>query len=311
MEYKDYYKIMGLKHDASPEEIKRAYRKLARKYHPDVSKEADAESKFKEVGEAYEMLKDAQKRSQYDQYGQYWKEQGQREHPQSEQQTYQQYDERNLGGFEDFINSIFSQRQRHQQPHHSYQSGGQDIHAKLSISLEDSFCGAEKTIQLQIPSVDSHGEVQYQLRSIKVKIPKGVCNQQQIRLKGQGGRYSAHHTGDLYIEIQIAAHPLFHVQNKNVYLKIPITPWEAALGAGINVPTLAGQVKLNIPKLSQSGKQMRLKGRGLPGNPPGDQYVTLEIVIPPTNNEQMINLYEQMARTSHFNPREKLGVSHD
>lgn len=308
MEYKDYYKIMGLERGASQEDIKRTYRKLARKYHPDVSKEANAEDKFKELGEAYDVLRDPEKRSKYDKYGEYWKEQGQGFKPQAgQQQHYQHFDEGQTADFEEFLNSIF--RERYEQQHSSFYDQGQDIHAKLAISLEDSFLGAEKTLQLQTPVTDKHGNVSYQMRAVKVKIPKGIGDKQQIRLKGQGGKGARHHAGDLYIEININPHPWFRLQKKNIHLEVPVTPWEAALGASIQVPTLAGTVNLKIPKLSQSGKQMRLKGRGLHGNPPGDQIITLEIVIPQVDNPEANKLYEQLANTIHFNPREKLGVS--
>lgn len=310
MEYKDYYKIMGLTKDASPEDIKRAYRKLARKYHPDVSKEAGAEEKFKELGEAYDVLKDPEKRSKYNQYGQYWKQQQQQEQyggsrPEQRYQYHQEFDEQEAAGFEEFINSIFRQRQQQQQQSPFY-DGGQDIHAKLGITLEDSFLGAEKTIQLNVPSIDQKGRVNYQQRTVKVKIPQGIGDKQQIRLKGQGGQSNGQ-AGDLYIEINIEPHKWFTLDNKDVYLQLPITPWEAALGSAIEVPTLGGKVKLKIPKNSQTGRQMRLKGRGLPGNPVGDQYITLEIVIPTHNNEKMDKLYQDLANeAASFNPREKI-----
>ncbi|KTD64675.1 DnaJ C-terminal domain-containing protein [Legionella spiritensis] len=309
MEYKDYYKIMGLDRNASQDDIKRAYRKLARKYHPDVSKEAGAEEHFKELGEAYEVLKDPEKRAKYDQYGQYWKQQEQGFSPGGEEHFYEHFDEGDVSGFQDFINSIF--RQRQQQERASFYDVGQDIHAKLAISLDDSFHGAEKNLQLQLPAMDSHGRLEYLQRVVRVKIPAGITDKQQIRLKGQGGQRSGQKPGDLYIEINVMPHPWFRADKKDIYLQLPIAPWEAALGSTIHVPTLGGPVKLKIPKLSQSGKQMRLKGRGLPGHPPGDQYVILEIVIPHKDNEQLNGLYEQMATVAHFNPREKLGVKHD
>jgi curved DNA-binding protein len=188
---------------------------------------------------------------------------------------------------------------------------GQDVHAILTINLEDSFSGSEKILQLQSPVMDKHGYMTYTTRAIKVKIPKGIEDKQQIRLKGQGDKGHAHHAGDLYIEINIASHPKFQLVKKDVYLELPISPWEATLGATVTVPTLAGPVKLKIPKLSQSGKQMRLKGRGLPGSTPGDQILKLQIVIPQTENETMTRLYEEMSRSVNFNPREKLGVSND
>ncbi|MBA2652217.1 MAG: DnaJ domain-containing protein [Tatlockia sp.] len=312
MEYKDYYKIMGLARDASQEEIKRTYRKLARKYHPDVSKEADAEAKFKELGEAYEVLHDADKRTKYDRYGQYWKEQAQaganpNADPRQRQYQNQNFNEDQSAGFEDFLNSIFRERYGRQQS--SFYEQGKDIHASLAISLEDSFHGSEKTLQLQTPIVDKQGKVEYHSRAVKVKIPKGIGDNQQIRLKGQGVKGEHQHPGDLYIEIHISPHSLFNLRKNDIYLQVPITPWEAALGATIEVPTLAGSVKLKIPKLSQNGKQMRLKGRGLAAHPPGDQYITLEIVIPPIDNPEANALYEQLAKTIKYNPREKLGVS--
>lgn len=311
MEYKDYYKIMGLERNASPEDIKRAYRKLARKYHPDVSKEADAETKFKELGEAYEVLKDSEKRTNYDKYGQYWKEQGQGPgyNPHNQQQYRQHTQQEDMSGFEDFLNSIF--RERFHQDQNAFYEQGQDIHAKLAITLEESFHGAEKTLQLNLPVVDARGQVSYETRAVKVKIPKGIGNKQQIRLKGQGGKGPTKHAGDLYIEIDFHHHPYFHLHKKDIHLQLPISPWEAALGATIQVPTLGGNVNLKIPKLSQSGKKMRLKGRGLPGNPSGDQYVILQIVIPQVDNEQATKLYEQLANTIPFNPRENLGAHHD
>lgn len=313
MEYKDYYKIMGLDRSASQEDIKRAYRKLARKYHPDVSKDPEAEKKFKEVGEAYEILKDPEKRKKYDQYGQYWKEQdqqqsqGRRQQSQgSRQQYYQPFDEATAADFEDFISSIFRQRSRYQD-YHPFQQG-QDIHATMNINLEDSYNGSEKTLQLQVPTVDQYGRVSHATRSIKVKVPKGITDKKQIRLKGQGGMTSSGQPGDLYIEIRLSPHPLFKAVNKNIYLDLPISPWEAALGANIQAPTLGGNVNLKIPKLSQTGQQMRLKGKGLPGSPAGDQIISLKIVIPETENEKTKKLYEELEKVSSFNPREKLGV---
>ncbi|KTD18318.1 DnaJ C-terminal domain-containing protein [Legionella jordanis] len=309
MEYKDYYKIMGLDRNASQEDIKRAYRKLARKYHPDVSKEVGAEEKFKELGEAYEVLKDKEKRAKYDRYGQYWQQQGQARQSPPGQEQYQQFHPEDMAGFEDFLNSIFRER-FHQDNTSSFFDQGEDIHAKININLEDSYHGAEKTLQLQTPVVDQRGQVHYEPRVVKIKIPKGIGNKQQIRLKGQGGK-GPHQSGDLYIEVNFNHHPWFHLHKKDIHLQLPISPWEAALGTTVKVPTLGGVVNLKIPKLSQSGKKMRLKGRGLPGNPPGDQYIILQIVIEQVENEQANQLYEQLASVSKFNPRAHLGVSND
>ncbi|STX30199.1 curved DNA binding protein DnaJ [Legionella beliardensis] len=312
MEYKDYYKIMGLERDVNQEEIKRAYRKLARKYHPDVSKEPNAENKFKELGEAYDVLKDPEKRAKYDQYGQYWQNPPGSAHgahgAQSDSYQYSQhFDDTSATDFEDFLNNIF--KQRYQQEQEDYFAESLDIHAKLTINLEDSFHGTEKTLQLQKPVMGPQGVPTYETRAIKVKIPKGVTDKQQIRLKGQGNQGRKHQKGDLYIEINIAPHPWYKLEKKDIHLELPITPWEATLGAAIQVPTLGGPVKLKIPKLSQTGKQMRLKGRGLPGQPPGDQIITLKIVISTTDNAEVNKLYEQIASATTFNPRKNLGVS--
>ncbi|KTC70263.1 DNA-binding protein DnaJ [Legionella birminghamensis] len=313
MDFKDYYQIMGLDRNASQEEIKQTYRKLARKYHPDVSKDPKAEDKFKELGEAYDVLKDPEKRAKYDKYGQYWKQQSEahQQYGQDYQPQYQYTGQSDFdpADFEDFLSSIFSRQSARGKPS-GYYDQGQDIHAQLTISLEDSYHGAEKLIQLQLPAVNQKRELEYQQRAIKVKIPKGIGNKQQIRLKGQGGEYAPGRHSDLYIEIHIAPHHLFHLDKKDILLKIPISPWEAVLGANIEIPTLGGTVNMKIPPYSQSGKKMRLKGRGLPGNPPGDQYITLEIVIPETENSEMKKLFEQMAASVHFNPREKMGGRH-
>lgn len=307
MEYKDYYKIMGVSAEASQEDIKHAYRKLARKYHPDVSKEPQAETKFKELGEAYEVLKDPKKRAKYDQYGKYWKTQSEQGKDSSQERSGREhgFTQEEQVDFEDFINSIFGSRFGQNSERRSHSQRGEDIHAKLNISLEESFSGAEKILQLQVPS---NANQQFKSRAIKIKIPKGVIAKQQIRLKEQGG-YGSRRSGDLYIEINFNPHPLFQVDKKDIYLELPISPWEAALGTAVQVPTLGGTVHLKIPKLSQSGNKMRLKGRGLPGNPAGDQYVTLQIVIPQKENEKATLLYEQLASIFQFNPREKLGVA--
>ncbi|WP_419419688.1 DnaJ C-terminal domain-containing protein [Legionella sp. D16C41] len=318
MEYKDYYKIMGLDKNVSQEDIKRAYRKLARKYHPDVSKEPDAESKFKELGEAYEVLKDPEKRAKYDQYGQYWQNpntgktySSQGPGPQTDYQFHESFDQAGAADFEDFLSNIFRQRHQRQYEQEDYFAESLDIHAKLTISLEDSFHGAEKTLQLQKPVMTQQGWPEYETRSIKVKIPKGVTDKQQIRLKGQGNEGKKQRKGDLYIEINIAPHPWFKLEKKDIHLELPITPWEATLGASVQVPTLGGLVKLKIPKLTQTGKQMRLKGRGLPGTPSGDQFISLKIVISTIENPEVNKLYEQIAAATPFNPRQNLGVSND
>ncbi|MES2219226.1 MAG: DnaJ C-terminal domain-containing protein [Pseudomonadota bacterium] len=320
MQYKDYYKIMGLERNATTDDIKRAYRKLARKYHPDVSKEANAEERFKELGEAYEVLKDTQKRASYDQLGSNWQN-GQDFRPPPGWQHFggeaQGNGEGGFGGFggsaSDFFESLFGgggfggggrQRQRRE-----YSTPGEDYQGKVKVSLEDAFIGATREIQLPIQEMSADGRPHIVTRKLKVKIPAGVKSGQQIRLSGQGAPgMGAGKKGDLYLEIDIEKNPLYDVVGNDVYLTLPVAPWEAALGAKISVPTLAGKVDLKIPAGSQGGQKMRLKGRGMPGSTPGDQYVILKIIIPQPTTDKAKGLYEQMAQEMPFNPREKMGA---
>lgn len=318
MEYKDYYKILGVERDAKEAEIKTAYRRLARKYHPDVSKEANAEMKFKEVGEAYEVLKDKDKRKAYDELGANWKA-GQNFNPPpgwedifsgahagagySRQGASGGFSgaEFSGGGFSDFFETLFgggfAQGGGGSGFHRSgsFQSKGADQHANISISLEDAFQGAKKNIRL------SNG------RNLDVKIPAGITSGKRIRLAGQGSPGAGGGpNGDLYLEVTITPHNLFKVDGKNILLDLPIAPWEAVLGASVHVPTLGGRVEAKIPAGSQSGKKLRLKNRGLKGNPAGDQIVTLQIVIPKINNDEDKSYFEEMQKRFDFNPRQKL-----
>lgn len=314
MEYKDYYKTLGVARDAKEDEVKRAYRKLARKYHPDVSKEANAEEKFKEVQEAYEVLKDSKKRSAYDQLGSNWKS-GQDFKPPPGWQGFAGFgggfEDSEASDFSDFFSSIFggaTQRTGFGQGHRArgFQQPGRDEHAKITISLEDAFRGGVRTIELQTPEVDDHGRMRYATRAIKITIPPGVTSGQQLRLAKQGSKGMGHApAGDLYLEIEIAPHRLFSLEKRDVYCTVPITPWEAALGAKVTVPTLGGSVEMKIAPNSQAGQKLRLKGRGLPGKPePGDQYILLQIATPPAKTDADRALYEKMAKEMPFNPRQ-------
>jgi curved DNA-binding protein len=312
MEYKDYYKIMGLERTATADDIKRAYRKLARKYHPDVSKEKNAEERFKEVGEAYEVLKDAEKRTAYDELGANW-QQGQdfRAPPgwQHAQPGAGKHDS-NFGDSSDFFESLFGRMgggRQHRQ--HAYSMPGQDYHGKLQVHLEDAFQGATREIQLPITEMDAEGRQRTTQRKLKVKIPAGVKSGQQIRLSGQGAQSpNGGKAGDLYLEVDIVKNNLFDLLGNDIYLTLPIAPWEAALGAKISVPTLAGKVELKIPPASQGGQKLRLKGRGMPASPPGDQYIILKIIIPQPTTDAAKALYEKMATEMPFNPRDTMGV---
>jgi curved DNA-binding protein len=311
MEYKDYYRILGVERDASQEDIKRAYKKLARKYHPDVSKEKDAEARFKEVNEAYQVLHDKEKRKAYDQLGSQWK-QGQEFHPPPgwESQFQQGFATEDLGGFSDFFAEIFGGRPGgFQYRQRNFRIRGQDLHATIEISLEEAYHGGSRTLSLQAPEMDEQGEVRQRTRQLNVQIPKGVCEGQHIRLAGQGGPGSGGApAGDLFLQVVFAPHPLFHADRRDLFLELPITPWEAALGTHIKVPTLGGRVELNIPAGSQSGRKLRLKERGLPGRPAGDQYVILRIETPPADSDRARKLYQKMAEELPFNPRKARGI---
>jgi curved DNA-binding protein len=317
MEFRDYYEVLGVARDAKQADIKRAYRKLARKYHPDISKEADAEAKFKEVGEAYEVLKDTEKRAAYDQLGSQWKA-GQDFHPPPGWDAgfeYSQGFDPADPHFSDFFESIFghgqqgfSQRGFDRQAT-GFQSRGQDHHAHVYIALEDAFHGATREITLHTPEIDATGSVSTRDRTLSIKIPRGVREGQHIRLAGQGmpGLGGAPN-GDLYLEIGFSPHSLYRVDGRDIYLDLPVAPWEAALGAKLKVPTPSGTVNLNIPAGSQTGKKLRLKAKGIPSKPAGDLFVTLRIVLPEAKTEAARKLYQNMEEQLGFNPRAAMGV---
>jgi curved DNA-binding protein len=314
MEYKDYYGIMGVNKDATQDEIKRSYRKLARKYHPDVSKEANAETRFKEVGEAYEVLKDPEKRAAYDQLGSQWKA-GQDFHPPPGWDAGYEFsrDDGNpdLGDFSDFFESLYGRRfhaaGNRQQDHRGFQMRGEDHHARVMVDLEDSYRGATRSITLQVSSLDENGRVVTRPRTLNVRIPKGIRRGQQIRLAGQGGSgHGGGDAGDLYLEVDFNPASHYRAEGADVYLDLPLAPWEAGLGATVKVPTPAGTVDLKIPAGSQSGKKLRLKGRGIPARQPGDLYVVLKIIAPPAKTEQQRRVYEEMKQKFSFNPRSDL-----
>jgi curved DNA-binding protein len=307
MEFKDYYQILGLSRDASADDIKRAYRRLARKYHPDVSKEPDAEERFKELNEAYEVLKDAEKRQAYDQLGANWKN-GQNFQPPPEwEDLFRGGQGGQAAGFSDFFESLFGGGM-------GGRPGGfggarasarsRDQHVKVLISLEDAYQGASRSLQLQIPEVSGHGQVVSRTRTLQVRIPKGIREGQRIRLSGQSGS-----GGDLYLEVEFQPDPLFRVDGMNILLDLPLAPWEAALGAKIQVPTLGGPIDLKIPAGVQSGQKMRIRGRGMParkaGEHDGDQFVIVQIVNPPKEqlDDEARELLERLSQHSDFDPR--------
>jgi curved DNA-binding protein len=305
---------MGVARDATQDEIKRAYRKLARKYHPDVSKERDAEARFKEASEAYEVLKDPEKRAAYDQLGANW-EAGQEFRPPPD---WDQGFEFHGGGFtegdaeqfSEFFENLFGRggftggsRQR------EFHAHGEDTHAKVLIDLEDAYQGSSRTFTLKHSELGPDGRPQLKERTLNVRIPKGVRQGQNIRLAGQGaagvGRGQA---GDLYLEVEFKPHRVYTVEGKDVYVHLPVAPWEAALGATVKVPTPSGVVEMKIPPNSPGGRKLRLKGRGIPAKTPGDLYVVVDIVLPKAETENARRAYEEFEKALDFNPRASLGV---
>ncbi len=324
MKYKDYYAILGLKRTASADDIKAAYRKLARQYHPDVNKADDAEARFKEVGEAYQVLKDPEKRAAYDQMGSNWRN-GQDFQPPPNWNTGFDFGRRGgtggaqqgeFGDFSDFFESMFGGATRRGPGSTGGTTGagtsrrrgstaaGQDHHAKVSIDLEDSYQGARRTITLRIPTVDALGRASTQERTLDVTIPKGVREGQHLRLTGQGAPApGSGKAGDLYLELTFAPHKLYKVEGRDVSLELPLAPWEAALGATVSVPTPDGTVQLTIPPNTAAGRKLRLKGKGIPGSTPGDLYVNVQIALPPAGTNAARNAYLAMEQATHFDPR--------
>lgn len=311
MQFKDYYETLGVSRDASGDDIKRAYRKLARKYHPDVSKEKDCEARFKDVQEAYEVLKDADKRDAYNRLGPNWRHGEDFTPPDQDPNfSYQSAGFRDSAEFSDFFASIFGQRGGAHQPRgDAFQMRGQDRSTRIAISLADSYQGATRSLSFSEPELDARGEVRHKTRTINVTIPKGVVAGQRIRLAGQGGPgFNGGPNGDLFLEIEFEPHALFHAEGHDIHLELPLTPWEAALGAKVVVPTLGGKVEMNIPAGSQAGRKLRLAGRGLPGKPAGDQYVVLTIVVPEARTEEQRALYREMERLMPMAPRATMRV---
>ena len=304
MKYKDYYEVLGVEREASPDDIKRAYKRLARKYHPDVSREQDAEEKFKQVGEAYDVLRDTDKRATYDNLGSSWHTGDEFSPPPG-----WQFGTHAGGGragekfdFSDFLDSMFGGRAPHGEPFDAHfrdtRGRGADERAKIVITLEEAFNGGARSLNLN----SGRGRT----RKLNVKIPAGVREGQQIRLAGQGRAGPGSQPGDLFLAVEFAKHPLFSAQGSDIHMNLPIAPWEAALGATVKVPTLGGKVDLKIPAGSQSGRKLRLKAKGLGGPKAGDQYMTLQIVTPAADSEAAKRIYQSMAEEFDFDPRKNI-----
>ena len=305
MKYKDYYATLGVDRGASAEEIKKSYRKLARKYHPDVSKEPNAEERFKEVAEAYETLKDPEKRAAYDQLGRHAPGQDFRPPP--------DWGDRFAGAdtiFEDLdLADLFAGlagRRRAGPRGERGPAPGRDYEAAVRLSFEQAFDGAEIELDLDVVEYDEQGVPHRVPRRIKVRVPKGVTDGQQLRVPGKGAKgVNGGRDGDLYLDIQVEAHPLYRVAGQNLYIDLPLAPWEAALGATINLPTPGGTVSLKVPPGTRAGQQLRLSGRGLArsGDKPADLYAIAHIVMPGVLDERQRALFRELAQASNFNPR--------
>jgi len=324
MKFRDYYETLGVARSATEAEIKAAYRKLARKYHPDVNKEAGVEDQFKELGEAYSVLKDTEKRAAYDRMGANWKN-GQDFTPPPNWNEGFEYSDGNFGGghggfgggYEgdqsEFFESLFGQG-RHRQggrggnPRQGMDFKGQDHHAKILIDLADAYNGAKRTIALHMPTQDANGHVSTQERKLDVSIPKGIKAGQNLRLAGQGGPgIGAGGAGDLYLEIDFHPNPIYRVDGKDVYLDLPLAPWEAALGTTVNIPTPAGSaLELKIPAGTVTGRKMRLKGKGIPSKEAGDLYVVPNIVLPSAETDAQKEAYQTLEKAFDFKPRTHL-----
>src|SRR5258708_3397953 len=315
VEFRDYYKVLGLERKATADQIRTAYRRLARKYHPDVSQEPNAEARFKEMQEAYEGLRDPEKRAAYDQRGSEWRA-GQPFRPPPDWGSGFEFGPRPRGapsgaeeafaegGFSDFFSSLFGGAT-------PFAAGGRraarDHHARIDIELEEAFRGATRMLELKRPEVKAGGSLEVHTHTVRVTIPPGVSSGQLIRLAGQGEpAHGAGSAGDLYLEVHVRPHRLFQLDGRDVQLTFPVAPWEAALGGSVTVPTLGGAVQMQIPPGAQSGQKLRLRGRGLAGSPAGDQYVQREVVLPPGDSPPPKALYGEMRAKLDFNSRAEL-----
>ena len=315
MEFKEYYKALGVEPTASADEIKTAYRKLARKYHPDVSKEANASARMAEVNEAYAVLSDPEKRAAFDKLAQR-RAAGQEFQPPPGWDEGFDFSRANSpggddGDFSDFFNALFGRAARARQGGGARaQMRGGDQHAKISISLADAYHGATRSLALREARLDESGNVINAERVLDVRIPKGVKAGQSIRLRGQGSPgFNGGPAGDLFLEIEFEPDARYRIEGRDVTQTVSVAPWEAALGANIEVPTPAGRVEVKVPAGSNNGRKLRLKGRGIPGDPAGDLYLELELAVPPATSEKARDLYREMAREfSSFNPREQAGA---
>jgi curved DNA-binding protein len=313
MKYKDYYKILGVEKNASADDIKKAYRQLARKYHPDVSKEAGAEERFKDISEAYQTLKDAQKRAAYDQLGSY--RPGEEFRPPPDWQTrfgdsQFSFDDLDLSDLLAGLGGAFGRgggfRAGGRGARAKMRIPGQDYEVSVHLTLDEAYRGTELPIDMAVPEHDDQGLVQRVPRRLTVRIPRGASDGQRLRIPGKGGKgVNGGRDGDLYLNIVLHPHPLYRVSGHDIYLDLPLAPWEAVLGTSIEVPTPAGAVRLKVPAGTHAGQQLRLPGRGLPrpGGEHGDLFAIVQIVVPTVLSEREQTLFKELAESSRFNPR--------
>lgn len=317
VKFKDYYEVLGVSRTASQDEIKSAFRKLARKYHPDVNKAAGAEDKFKEINEAHEVLADPDKRSKYDRLGASWRD-GQDFTPPPGYQYRSDVGGPRVSDFSDFFESIFGggggfgsdfERQAGfgRRNSRAQDAAGEDAQVRIRIPLEDAFHGTERTIALEVQEPDSNGRIRSRRKNINVKIPKGVIAGQKIRLAGQGNPgIGSGPSGDLFLLVEFEPHDKFTHEGRDLYTEVPVAPWEAALGATVTVPTLSGDLTVKVPPGTNGGQKLRLRGKGLP-NPSGedgDLYGEIRIAIPKGLTKKEKDAWENLAKASMFNPRE-------
>ena len=316
MQFKDYYQILGVKREATAEEIKKSFRKLARKYHPDVSKEKDAELRMQEINEAYTVLSDPERRAAYDQVGRGYRP-GQEFRPPPDWDAGFEFSSRGFSPgeaaeFSDFFSQLFGGMGaagagtfRTHRGTGSYSPRGEDHHAKVVLDIEDAFHGATRQISLRVPKLDGQGHVTLESRTLNVRIPVGVRAGQVIRLAGQGAPgFNGAPAGDLLLEVHFRPHDRLRAEGRDLHLDLPITPWEAALGAVVSVDLPSGRLKVRVPAGAQSGGSLRVRGKGIPGSPPGDLILTLTVVLPPADTPKARELYETMARDLAFDPRQ-------
>jgi curved DNA-binding protein len=317
MRYKDYYGVMGVGRDATQDEIKRAYRKLARKYHPDVSKEPDAEARFKELGEAYEVLKDPEKRAAYDGLGAKWQEGQDFRPPPDWNEGFEFHGGEFTGAtpedFSDFFDSLFGRGTTGggfaRSSRHSFRARGEDTYAKILIDLEDAYTGKSRAVALEHTEIGPDGRPLVKQRTLNVRIPKGVRQGQHIRLAGQGSPgIGGGEPGDLYLEVEFSPHRYYRVEGKDVFIDLPVAPWEAALGSTVKVRTPSGHIDLTIPANSANGRKLRLKDRGIPARQPGDLFVVVNIALPKAETENQKAAYEAFRQAFDFKPRADIGM---